>query len=43
MLKNARKPHKKNNKTILLVETLCKKPAKYYIKREVKHGDNNRI
>lgn len=44
MLKNARKPHKENNKEILLVEPLYSKaPRKFYIERKVKKNDSKRV
>lgn len=44
MLKNARKPHKENNKEILLVEPLyTKQLRKFYIERKVKKHDSKRI
>lgn len=44
MLKNARKPHKQDKKTILLVEPLYSKAArKFYIQRTVKKNDSKRV
>ena len=44
MLKNARKPHKENNKAVLLVEPLYSKaPRKFYIQRTVKKNDSKRV
>lgn len=44
MLKNARKPHKQDKKTILLVEPLyTKQPRKFYIERKVKRHDSKNV